>query len=421
VILPIEFYIAWRYIRYNLRQSLIIALAVGIGVGIIIFIPSVNLGFFNSFIDKTVQSMPHIRITKETETMPRNRRVLQEVLTGTELPGKREQILYSDKTLTRRENVTAYRHLMNEIARLPGVVAVSPYINEQVVLVRGNEVRGVQVQGILPEEEKKITNIADDVRAGDLDALTGNEAFLGWRLADEMGVSLGSRVRIVSAKGERSFKVAGLLDTGIQQQDLSTVVIPLKTAQELLQLPNQVTGIGVKVSEIYDAETIAQAIARTYHVKAVSWMEENKVYLDQIGNFRVIIGFINFLIVFAAATSITSVLIMVVSSKSKEIGILKAMGTTPGAIVRLFVTQALFLSILGASAGVLAALGLIALYNATPYSKAETGFGVGREPVSLNLEYTILGIIYAMVSSFLASLFPAWRAGKLDPVKAINQ
>lgn len=150
-------------------------------------------------------------------------------------------------------------------------------------------------------------------------------------------------------------------------------------------------------------------------------MEDNEIILSQIGMFRVIIAFISFLIVFAAASSITSVLIMVVSSKSREIGILKAMGLQGPAIMRLFVFQAVCLSLLGAAAGVLGGQGLISLYNATPYSRAETFLGIARQPVAMNAEYTGYALFYALLSSVLASLIPAWNASRLDPVKAINQ
>lgn len=413
--LPIEWYIAARYIRSNLRQSLIVALAVGIGVSIIIFIPSVNLSFFNDLLTKTVEDAPHIRVTQEINTLDRNKRLLHETLP------KNEEVLFSDQTVPRRRNIQAYRRFMAELLQVTGVVEAAPYIAEQIIISRGSRVRGGALQGIIPEKEKNITNIEEDIVSGNFDVLSGNQAFLGWRLADELKVDVGERVQLVTSQGTRSFKVAGIIKYGIYQRDLDTILISLQSAQNLLNLPNEVTGIALRVKDIYQARDIGGLIARTYNVKTKSWMEDNEVILEQIANFKVIIGFISFLIVFAAATSITSVLIMVVASKSKEIGILKSMGMTPNAIIRLFLIQAIFLSLLGAMAGVLGGIGLITLYNATPFAKAETVLGVGRQPVRLNLEYTYIAIFYAMLSSFLASLIPAWQAGKLDPVKAINQ
>jgi lipoprotein-releasing system permease protein len=413
--LPIEWYIAARYIQSNIRQSLIVALAVGIGVSIIIFIPSVNLSFFDDLLTETVEDSPHIRVTQEVDTLARNQRLVQAEV------GPRESVLLSDQTVPRRRNIQAYRRFMDELKNVPGVVEVAPYIHEQIIISNGSRIQGAAVSGVIPDREKRITNIEEKVEQGNLDTLTGNQVFLGWRLADELGVRVGDRVSIVTVEGSRSFKVAGIIRYGIYQQDLETVMMSLQTAQNLLRLSNEVTGIALRIQEIYEARDISQVIAQTYGVKTRNWMEDNEVILEQIANFRVIIGFISFLIVFAAATSITSVLIMVVASKSKEIGILKSMGMTPMAIVRLFLIQAIFLSLLGAGAGILGGLGLIALYNATPFAQAETVLGVARKPVRLNIEYTYIAVFYAMLSSFLASLIPAWQAGKLDPVKAINQ
>ncbi len=416
--LPIEYYIALRYVRANPRQSLIIMLAVGIGVALIIFIPSINLSFFEYFLSETVENSAHITLTREMETMDRNKQVLAPVL---DAENAGAEILYSDQTLIRRRNITAYRRLMKEVEQFPDVTAVAPFIREQVIVVRGAQNRSATLNGIIPDREEAVSHILEDVEEGDLNRMGPNDVFLGSVLADELNVGVGDRVQFLTAFGTRSYRVTGLIKTGVYQQDRTLVYMNLEAAQNLLDMNNEVTGLGVKINQIYEAENIARLMAAAYNVKARSWMEENKVFLDQIGNFRVIIAVINFLIVFAAATSITSILIMVVASKSKEIGILKAMGARPRAIMRLFITQGICLSVLGMLAGFLGALGLIAIYNATPLSRGESIIGIERQPTSLSYQYTMLAFIYAFITSILASTVPAWQASRLDPVKAINQ
>lgn len=417
--LPVDLFIAARYIRANLRQSLIIMLAVGIGVSIIIFIPSVNLSFFNSFLEQTVEGSAHITVTRELETMPRNEAALEAVIP--DLFPDSERILYSDQTLTRRRNINAYRRLMTELENIPGVTAVAPYVKEQVIAVRGNQSRAADLTGILPEREVQLTNIEEKVIEGNLMTMGTNEVFIGYLLADELGVGIGDRIQLVSAFGERSYKVGGLIRTDIYLKDLSIIYQPLQQAQQLLNMPNQVSGIGLKLADVYEAEETARLIAGIYDVKTRSWMEDNRILLDQISNFRVIIAVISILIIFAAATSITSVLIMVVASKSKEIGILKAMGTRPQAILRLFVSQAILLSILGAIGGFFGALFLIWIYNISPAGSGTTVLGMERDPTTLNVEYTIYAFVYSIGASVLASFLPAFMASRLDPVEAINQ
>jgi lipoprotein-releasing system permease protein len=415
--LPVEYYIATRYVTANLRQSLIIMLAVGIGVALIVFIPSVNLSFFQYFLDKTVQDSAHINITRELDTMPQDERLLKKTLQT----GPNTRVLFSDQTLTRRRNITAYRRLASQIEKLPGVIAISPTVREQVIAVHGSQTHSASLTGIIPSLENTVSLVEQDVVEGNLESMGPSEVFIGVELADELGVGIGDRIQLLTAFGNRSYKIAGLIKTGVYQQDLVTLYMSLKSAQRLLDLNNEVTGLGIKIKDIYAAESMARLIAEAYHVKARSWMEDNKIFLDQISNFRVIIAVINFLIIFAAATSITSILIMVVASKSKEIGILKAMGLTPPAILRLFVSQGIFLSLLGTVVGILGALGLIALYNISPAGRGTTILGIERPPTVINIPYTILAFVYAMLSSILASLFPAWQASRLDPVKAINQ
>lgn len=416
--LPVEFYIASRYVRANPRQSLIIMMAVGIGVALIIFIPSINLSFFQYFLNKTVEESAHITLTRELKTMPHDEAVLKPTLKQAN-PG--QEILFSDRTLSRRRNITAYRRMVEQLEKIPGITAVSPYVKEQVIIVHGAQNRGASLNGIIPERENAVTHIEDDVTEGDLEAMGPNDVFLGAELANDLNVAVGDRVQLITAFGHRGYKVAGLIKTGIYATDRTIVYQPLRSAQKLLDLNNEVTGIGIKIKDIYQADVMAHMLADVFHVKAQSWMEDNKIFLDQINNFRIVIAVINFLIVFAAATSITSILIMVVASKSKEIGILKAMGARPSTIMRLFITQGIFLSVLGMISGFVGAYGLIALYNASPMARGTTILGIERPPTVLSTEYAMLAFFYAFITSILASTVPAWQASRLDPVKAINQ
>ena len=258
---PIEWYIAARYIRSNVRQSIIIALAVGIGVSIIIFIPSVNLSFFDDLLSKTVKDYPHIRVTKELKTETRNEQVLRQ-----QMPAN-QRLLIQDQTVTRRRNIQAYRRFMQQLLTVPGVVQAAPYITEQVIVVRGAKVMGASLRGIIPQQEREVSGIEDDVMVGHLETLSTNQVFLGWRLADELGVTVGQRVQVVTSQGSFSLKVVGLMKTGIYQQDMDSVIVSLQTAQQLLNMVNEVTGISLKVQDFYQANRIAGAIAKTYNEK----------------------------------------------------------------------------------------------------------------------------------------------------------
>jgi ABC-type lipoprotein release transport system permease subunit len=426
--LPFAAYLALRYTRANLKQSAIVAFSVGLGVSIIIFTPSVNLTFFNDLLKKVVEDAPHIRVTREMDTFARNQRAINRLLTQVPPPSAGPntgtpaawQAILSDRTLTRRRNITGYRALMRQLEAWPGVTYTAPFITEQAIVAHGAQVRGGALRGIVPRLEARVSSLEEDVISGQLDALGDQDIFLGWRLAEELHVSPGQRVKVFTAFGQRSYRVAGLTKTGVAATDLAAMVVSLHSMQRLVNLPNQVTGISLRILDIYAARDMAQALGKRYGLKARSWMEDNQTFLEQISAFRIIVSMINFLIVFASASSITSVLIMIVASKSREIGILKAMGARPRVLMQVFVLQALCLSLLGVGVGVLGGQGWISLYNASPFSKAETVLGVERKPVQMSSEFTLYAIFFALLSSVLASFIPAWQAGRLDPVKAIQ-
>jgi lipoprotein-releasing system permease protein len=425
VALPAEWHIASRYLWANPRQSALIAAAVGIGVSIIVFVPSVNLSFYNNLLNKSINSAPQVRVMREDKTIQRDRKaVLPDIQALPQTPRQAQRqdqrVIFADQTEIRRQKLLGYRSLMDALMRLPGVVAVAPAIGENVVVVNGNRRLTASLRGVDPRREQQVTDIRNDIRSGDFDHLASGQAFIGWRLADELGVSIGERFNVITADGRQSLKVVGLTDTGLYFNDIQDLYVNIAQAQRLLDLPGQVSSIGLKLADYNDADEVSTAVQRQFALKTRNWMEDNSEMLQQNASFRVIIGFINFLIIAAAASSITSMLIMTIANKSREIGILKAMGMTQGAIIRIFMTQAMLLSLLGAGLGLLGGQGIISIYNATPYAKA-TVMGIERQPVTINWEYAGIAIFYALLTSFFASLLPAWQAGRLDPVKAINQ
>lgn len=408
-----EFFIALRYMTANIKQSLIIAGAVGIGVSIIIFVPSINLSFFNDLIDKTVASAPHISVTKELETFPRDIRVLDRDI------GK--NLLLEDQTQTRKRDIQSYKSVLEQIKPISEIVAAAPFANGQAIIIRGAEERGVSLRGIIPDKEIQVVDIKNDIIQGRIENLGINDIVIGTRLVEKLNVKLNDRVSLTGPRGiSRNFKIVGIFSTGLRGQDEGQVYTNLKSAQQLLQLNNNVSGIGIKIKNIYQADNIAAEIEAFTGLTARSWMEDNKQILEQISRFRIIIAFINFLIIFAAASSITSVFIMLIASKSKEIGILKSMGAKNFSIMSVFLSQAIILSILGYLAGVIGAKLLISWYSYILSTATETFLTTSIPVLKVNVQYALLALFYSMFTSLIASIIPAYQAAKLNPVEAIN-
>lgn len=408
-----EFFIAWRYMTSNIRQSLIILAAVGIGVSIIIFVPSINLSFFNDLIDKSVSSAPHITVKRELETFDNVSRVLDE--------NYEKKFLLKDQTITRRRTIKSYKSVISDIENVDGITATSPYISGQGIAVRGAEEIGVNIRGVIAEREAKVVDIEEDIIEGRFSNISINDVVIGVELAEKLNVGIGDRFTLIGSKGEaKTFKVIGIFSTGLIARDEGQVYVNLKSAQQLFGIGNDVVGVGINVDDIYEADKVADKVQNITKLTADSWMTDNKQILDQLARFRVIIAFINFLIIFAAASSITSILVMMIASKSKEIGIMKSIGAKSFSILVIFVSQAIILGLLGYLCGVLGAKILINWYISI-ISQAKGTFLTTEIPeIKMNFEYAMLALFYSVFTSFLASLIPAYQAAKLNPVEAIN-
>jgi len=409
-----EFFIALRYMSSNIKQSLIISGAVSIGVSIIVFIPSINLSFFNDLLNKTVSSAPHIVITKELETFKRDVTVLNKT--------SKTDLLLEDQTRTRRRDIKSYKNVLDKIKPIAGIVATAPFASGNAIITRGAEERGVSLKGIIPEDEIKVVEIQKDMKEGRVNNLGITDVVIGDQLADKLNVKPGDRVNIVGPRGiSKDFKIVGIFSTGLRAKDEGQIYVNLKSGQQLLKLGTDVNGIGIKVIDMYQAETIAGEIQQATNLDARSWMEDNKQILEQLTRFRLIIGFINFLIIFAAASSITSVFIMLIAAKRKEIGILKSMGAKNLSIMFIFISQAIILGVLGYLFGLIGAQGLIIWYSNLLSSSTGTLLGTTIPKIIMNRDYALLALFYTMLTSLLASIIPAYQAAKLNPVEAINE
>lgn len=409
-----ELFISFRYIKANLKQSLIITTAVSIGVSIIIWIPSINISFIGDLIDKSVSSAPNIVIKKEINTFETNKTIFEKVF-------KKKQLLLSDRVMTRKRHIKSSKKIINQIKGIKQIVTAAPFAEGNAILIRGGEERGISLKGIDPVEELKITDIEDNVIKGSIKNLTINDIAIGDILAEKLRVGIGRRLKVVGPAGlVKSLKVSAIFSSGLRMNDEFLAYVNLKSAQQLLEIKTDVTGIGVKVKDIYEAENTAILIRNITGLEATSWMESNKQILDQLNRFKLIILFINFLIIFSAASSITSVFIMLIASKSKEIGILKSMGAKNASIMAIFMIQAMFLSLVGYFIGLVGAKLMLVWYAELIQAGEGTIFSSQVPDFKLSIPYAVLAFFYTLITSIIASLLPSYRAAKLNPVEAIN-
>jgi lipoprotein-releasing system permease protein len=309
-------------------------------------------------------------------------------------------------------------------------------------------VSGVVIRGIDPDSAAEVTNIDRAMMEGSLGNLKkqeGNGAvagiIIGKELARHLGAFLNEPVTVISPMGTitpmgmvprmKQVKVVGIFNVGMYEYDSSLAFISLNEAQRFFDMGDAVTGIEIKIDNVYRAKEVAGIIQRDlgfpYWTK--DWMEMNKNLFSALRLEKVIMFIILFLIVFVAAFNIVSTLIMVVMEKNKDVAILKSMGAPARSIMKIFIIEGLIIgivgTILGTLSGMLAAVNMETIAN---YVERVLGLEVfprdvyylDRFPSELNSSDVLIIVIVALVLCFLATLYPSWKASKLDPAEALR-
>ncbi|NKB80793.1 MAG: lipoprotein-releasing ABC transporter permease subunit [Nitrospirales bacterium] len=344
-----------------------------------------------------------------------------------------------------------YDALVTRIETVPDVIAATPFIFKQVLLTTKSGVQGVVLRGIDPEKEPTVTEIANNLTHGTLGALeaglvgakttigdesTANHAskpgiILGKELALRLGVFLGDRVNVVSPVGTisamgmtpkiRPFRVAGLFESGMFEYDSSLAYISLQEAQKFFGLGDTASGIEVKVQDVFVADQIASNIqvALGFTYGARDWMQMNKNLFSALKLEKTMMFLLLVLITLVASFNIVGTLTMIVNEKQREIAILKAMGATPNAVMRIFMLNGLVIGGIGTGIGI--PLGYTFLWLIQNYWTFDASvYYISQIPVHIQAVDVLLVACSALAISFAATLYPSWQAAKLDPVSALR-
>lgn len=341
-----------------------------------------------------------------------------------------------------------YRGTMERLKQLPGVQAATPFIYNQVMLSTGRNVSGVVLRGIEPETDREVTRLSRSLVQGGMTLLdpqpgSGTEPgiLIGRELARHLNLALGDRVNVVSPTGSitplgmmpklKPFRVVGIFNTGMFEYDSSLAYVSLGQAQRFFDLGDTVTGVQLKVANVYGTTELAQRINREFgpELYARDWMQMNKNILFALKTEKVVMFIILTLIVLVAAFGIASTLFMVVMEKARDIAILKAMGARSLSIMKIFVLEGLIIGIVGTVLGVLS--GLLIAHNLELIIDLVQKL-TGKNFFSKDIYYldhfpsqvvgadVLMISITAVVISFVATLYPAWQASRMLPAEALR-
>lgn len=417
-----EWFVALRFLREGRIQTMLILLGVSVGVGVIIFLSALITGLQASLIDKTLGSQAHV-VVRPPEELPRL--IVDGRVAGTDpavvarsLPAGSDAITVRlEKPAQRLRSINQWPQVMGDIARIPGVIAVSPLVSGSAFITRGVATRSIALRGIDPERFTRIIDVPASLVSGAF-RVAGTEAVIGNKLAADLGVRVGDKIRIQTVDGRNDvFTISGIFD--LQNQDVNErwVLVSLRSAQNLLDLSGGISAIEARVERIFDAETIAQQVSQRTGLVADSWMKLNGQLLVGLKSQNSSSYMIQAFVVVAVALGIASVLVVWVVQKNREIGILRAVGTTRGQILRVFLIQGL---LLGAS-GWVVGVGIGATLSLIFAGMATNPDGSPTFPVNLSWQLFLGALVMALGVGLFSAMAPARRAANLDPAEAIHR
>jgi len=320
-----------------------------------------------------------------------------------------------------------------KVSQVPGVTGVTPLIEGQVMATTEIGAAGALVRGIRPGDLRRRPLVSDHIVQGSLADFDDDGVAVGDRLARRLGLAVGGPITIISSQGTatafgtmpriKTYRVVALFDVGMYEYDNSFIFVPLEAAQLFFRLPNTVTSLEVFVADPdrvrEDRRLIAAALGG--HVRIVDWQQANSSLFNAVEIERNVMFLILTLIIVVAAFNIISSMIMMVKDKGRDIAILRTMGASRGAILRIFVLSGASIGVVGTVAGLLLEAIRQALQKVigTDLFAAEIYFFT-RIPARLDSGEVAAVVIMALVLSFLATLYPSWRAARLDPVEALR-
>jgi lipoprotein-releasing system permease protein len=403
--LPFEWIAAVRFLREGRMQTMFIISGIAIGVGVIVFMSALLSGLEANFIKRVLTSQAQIQLIPPDQVA----RPLRNA------PGEFENAIIQ-RPSQRVISIDQWPKIRDRMLAMPEVTAASPTMAGSALAVRGAASRAISISGVEPATYFKIVRIPDYIVAGQA-RLTNEDIIVGTELAKDLGATVGDKLNVQAASGATVvLTITGLVDLGSKSVNQRTTYVALRTAQSLLGVIGGVTTIDMTVRDIYAAETLAQQIQASNYVEADSWIVTNAQFFSAVQAQETSNTVIRGFVALSVSFGIAAVLVVSVIQRSKDIGILRAMGASRGQVLRIFLLQGGLLGFVGALVGSAAgAAGLIYWHSVVRQADGTELF-----PLILQQSLFVITVVLATGTGLLAATAPALRAAKLNPVEAIR-
>ncbi|MEO0028033.1 MAG: hypothetical protein RJB45_74 [Pseudomonadota bacterium] len=404
--MPFEWLVALRFLREGHVQTLFIIGGVAIGVGVIVFMSALLSGLQANFVKRVLTGQAHIQLLPSKE--------VSRVLPLANDQARRNNIVIAP--LQRAKSIDQWQSLSTQIQDMPEVAVVSPAVSGSALILRGAANRAISVLGIEPDLYFRIVPMSEKMVQGS-SRIAVNDILIGTELAADLGLGVGDKLRVSAANGNaNTFLVSGIFDLGNKSANARTTLMPIRAAQSLLGMVGGVTALDITVHDVYGAEIVAQKITTQTGVQADSWIKTNEQFFTAVNAQTTANTAIRMFVGLSVAFGIASVLVVSVVQKSREIGILRAMGITRGQILRIFLLQGGLLGLGGALVGsAMGWAGLLIWQLAEKNPDGTVMFAMTIEPALF-----MTALLLASLTGLIASFAPALRAARLDPVVAIR-
>jgi len=410
---PYELFIALRYTRTKRRNhfisfiSLISMLGMALGVCALIVVLSVMNGFQKEIRTRILGIAPHLQVNAESN------------------------------------DLVDWQPTLQVIKSHPQVVAAAPFINGQGMISFDQNVQGVMVRGILPQDEKRVIDISNKMKFGSLNDLQANDfgIALGSDLARSLGAHVGDKVLLISPQGQvtpagmmprlKQFHVAAIFEIGMAPYDNALALIHLSDAQRLYRMDGTVSGISARLHDLDLAPQVSAEIGRSLprNTYVSDWTRQHANYFRAVQIEKKMMFIILSLIVAVAAFNIVSTMVMAVTDKRADIAILRTLGATPTSIMRIFIVQGVIIglvgSVLGVAGGILLTLNIDTV---VPFIEKVVGmhflskevYFITELPSDLQCNDVLIVAGFSFLISLLATIYPSWRASKVQPAEALR-
>ena len=423
--LPFELLVALRFLREGRMQSVLILAGVTGGVAVIIFLTQLINQLQGTIIDRVLGSQAHIVIRPPDDLTripppPADESAVADNSYTSSANGQKDHANATTRIVQPRAQrlrpVDQWEQAAALAADTPGVLAVSPLVTGPAFAVRGTSNKSVVLMGVVPEAYGRIVKMDGYMTQGRF-AVQGTQTLIGTELAKDLGLAVGDKLRVTTASGRaETLHISGLFDTGNRDLNRRWVFVSLKLAQTLLDVPGGVSQIDLTVTDLFGAEAVARQLQGRTGQTVESWMQTNSGLLTALANQSVSNNLIRSFVVIIVALGISSVLVVSVVQKQREIGILRAMGAGRQRIMAVFLLQGGLVGLVGSAAGSGLAWTLLTVFSYI--YKSPDGSPLFAAELDPNL--VILASVVAMGVGLAAAALPARRAARMDPVQAIR-